>query len=301
MAQPNNKHLEVIKKINTDEQATQPFLSQSEENDCNDAIDIVTEDDEEEEEEDEETEEDVKSTPFKKRMRVRSTEEFVEPPVDYTKSVVDCSKHIDSTVCGRHTHVEDGKNMACYNLPWNKTTLAESKALRDGKMSRKDVWIKRIHLCFLRNGRFNFHFVLAIFKKFNVDIASEVKELMPQDMIMCLLDNPQYFNYNCITVCDCEILRKMVFDFFGLQWMTSIHLEQIEKNLNKCYGKRLQKRLQTLLQDTQRVYTAYYRHFPSEKYCVTCQQTANERNDEIQNEKTENEKNQLKNDEQIVK
>lgn len=294
MAQPNNKESTPSMVINADEQETQALLN---ENECNDTIELTTEEEEEPTEEDEEDEDEIKITPFNKRMRVSSTE---EPPVDYTKSIVDCSNHIDYTICGRHTHIEDGKHMACYNLPWGKTTLAEAKALKEGKMYRKDIWIKRIHQCFLKNGKFSIHFVLTVFKRFNVDVAAEVKEIYSQDMIMVLLENPQYFNYNCITVCDCEILRKMIFDFLGLQWMTTVHIEQIEKNVNKCFEKRLQKRVQVLLQDTKRVYTAYYTHYSTEKCCVTCQQTANERKGLEEKEKTENEKNEKLNSEQPI-
>ncbi len=137
----------------------------------------------------------------RKKKAAKETDDVIVP---------ECEKHKLDKLCGEHTHMEGDEAMPCYNKPWNRIHLKEAS------LSRKQLNVKRFTVAFRRNRYFSVHYLLQAFHRNGINLLEPLKEKLPYKMIIAILNNAEQLSYQCMTVCDCELLRKMAILFFGI-------------------------------------------------------------------------------------
>lgn len=184
--------------------------------------------------------------PNPKRMRIPSTESESDDRVEnIPDDLKQCPQHGDDTYkCGEHYHIDEGHALVCNNIPWTRMFLSEAK------MSRREISIRRYQLSFAREV-FSLHTMLLLFHKYNYNIMEPVTTKFPLTMLSAALRQPVNFNYSCLTVCDCELLRKVILHYYGIgkcncSEKLCINFKKIDENVHQHYKLQIEEEINCL-------------------------------------------------------
>lgn len=216
-------------------------------------------------ENDDSEDEQIRKRTSKKKMRFETSDE--EDDEDIPKNLKICPKHEDNTYkCGEHFHIDEGHALVCNNTPWGRILLSEAK------MSRREITIKRFHNS-LAKPYFNIHNMMVLFHKHNMDLLKPVETKLPRDIVYTILQRPDFFNYQCLTVCDCELLRNLILHFFGIVKSIDengdilISLKQINKNVNRGYKIFMDTQIHALSEEST---NNFMEEHQIEPWCSSC-------------------------------
>lgn len=155
----------------------------------------------------------------------------------------ECSR---TGTCGYHTHVEDGENVPCTGTPWGRVSLLEYD------MPRKKLMTLRYLEQFKSHRALTIHFVALAYKAAKVNLFSPVEKKGPVVLYYQLLNNPQHFSYRCMTLCDMELLRTTLLEYFGIiqcscdDGFMGLSMDSFETNMNASLLEKTKASLKTI-------------------------------------------------------
>lgn len=154
----------------------------------------------------------------------------------------ECSR---TGTCGYHIHTENGEEVPCTGTPWGRVSLLEYD------MPRKKLMTLRYHEIFKTHRAMTLHFVALAYKQADMDLFTTVTKKGPIVLYYQLLNNPQHFSYRCMTLCDMELLRKTLLEYFGIiqcscDGFMGLSMDSFEKDMNAGLLEKTKATLKTI-------------------------------------------------------
>ena len=119
--------------------------------------------------------------------------------------------HSDHSTCGNHTHGKGTKfYQECRHLPWGRIYLHELEK------TRQEIMVER-YLHALKKGTITLHHAALLFIRHELDLLKPITKMLPYDLVASILDDPQNFNYSCMTLCDVKLLQQTILSYFGVK------------------------------------------------------------------------------------
>lgn len=154
----------------------------------------------------------------------------------------ECSR---TGTCGYHTHLENGEEVPCTGTPWGRVSLLEYD------MPRKQLMTDRYQTQFKTHRALTIHFVAMAYKQANLDFFAPVEKKGPIVLYYQLLNNPPHFSYRCMTLCDMELLRKTLLNYFGIvqcscDGFMGLSMDSFETDMDKGLMEKTKSSLKTI-------------------------------------------------------